>query len=216
MARIETDPNYNAPTFSRATAATDLFKKEDVQALAAAMSTHVHDNAGKGLSVAPAAGSIPGSALADNSITSAKIVDGTITYGDIAAGAGGVQQQLGQYLGIPTFSTATTGSWVATTVTCSVTVSGGLHRIEVFTSITHSAAAGFYLTGIGIDGPPTYNGSAVRSPGVNYEVPISYTLYMSLAAGAHSVTLYVLNTTAGTLAISNQANSGLSLTEQRR
>jgi hypothetical protein len=44
MARIETDPNYTTPTFSRATAATDLFKKEDVQLLAAAMSTHDHTN----------------------------------------------------------------------------------------------------------------------------------------------------------------------------
>lgn len=50
MARIETDPNYSSPTFSRATAATDLFKKEDVQNLAAAMSAHDH-NVNKGLAV---------------------------------------------------------------------------------------------------------------------------------------------------------------------
>jgi len=87
MARIETDPNYSTPTFSRATAGTDIFKKEDVQALAAAMSTHVHDGAGKGLPVAftgTPAGSIPGTALADGAVTSAKIADGTITVADIA------------------------------------------------------------------------------------------------------------------------------------
>lgn len=50
MARIETDPNYSSPTFSRATAATDLFKKEDVQNLASAMSTHDHGST-KGLAV---------------------------------------------------------------------------------------------------------------------------------------------------------------------
>jgi hypothetical protein len=87
MARIETDPNYTTPTFSRATAGTDIFKKEDVQALAAAMSAHVHDGLGKGLGVIPPAGSIPGSALADGSITSAKIADGTIAMADLAAGA---------------------------------------------------------------------------------------------------------------------------------
>jgi len=47
MARIETDPNYTTPTFSRATAGPDIFKKEDVQQLAAAVSTHDHTS-GKG------------------------------------------------------------------------------------------------------------------------------------------------------------------------
>jgi hypothetical protein len=50
MARVETDPNYTTPTFSRATAATDIFKKEDVQGVAAALSTHEH-GVGKGLPV---------------------------------------------------------------------------------------------------------------------------------------------------------------------
>jgi hypothetical protein len=94
MARIEIDPNFSSPTFSRATASTDLFKKEDVQALAAAVSTHVHDGAGKGLSVAPGAATIPGSALTNGSVTlgklaadsvdSSKIVDGTIATADLA------------------------------------------------------------------------------------------------------------------------------------
>lgn len=79
MARIESDPNYTSPTFSRATAATDPFKKEDVQALAAAMSTHDHTT-GKGLV-------LPAGAIPDGSITSAKIADGTITGGDLAPGA---------------------------------------------------------------------------------------------------------------------------------
>jgi hypothetical protein len=79
MARIETDPNYSSPTFSRATAATDIFKKEDVQNLASAVSTHDHTS-GKGLALA--AGSIP-----DGTITSAKIADGTIVAGDLADNA---------------------------------------------------------------------------------------------------------------------------------
>lgn len=79
MARIETDPNYTTPTFSRATAATDLFKKEDVQQVAAALSTYDHTN-GKGVAI-PFASSIP-----SGSITSAMIADGTIVAGDIADG----------------------------------------------------------------------------------------------------------------------------------
>lgn len=85
MARIETDPNYSSPTFSRATAATDVFKKEDVQNLASAVSTHDHTS-GKGLPVPLAAGSVNGSVLTDNTVTSAKIQDGTIVAGDIADG----------------------------------------------------------------------------------------------------------------------------------
>lgn len=82
MARIETDPNYSSPTFSRATAATDIFKKEDVQALAAAVSTHTHAS-GLGLAVT---GPINGSQIVDGTITSAKILDGTITSADILDG----------------------------------------------------------------------------------------------------------------------------------
>jgi hypothetical protein len=96
MARIETDPNYTAPTFSRATAPTDPFKKEDVQNVAAALSTHDHTT-GKGLPMA--AGSIPNgtitsamladgtidtAALKDGAVTSAKIADGTIATADVA------------------------------------------------------------------------------------------------------------------------------------
>lgn len=99
MARIESDPFYTAPTFSRATAATDPFKKEDVQNLAAAVSTHDHST-GKGLPMA--AGSIPNGTitsamiadgtidtadLKDGAVTSAKILDGTIATVDLAAGA---------------------------------------------------------------------------------------------------------------------------------
>jgi hypothetical protein len=79
MARIETDPNYTNPTFSRADEATDLFKKTDVQSLAAAVSTHVHDGV-RGMPLV--AGSIPA-----GSITSAMIADGAIQAVDIAAGA---------------------------------------------------------------------------------------------------------------------------------
>lgn len=78
MARIETDPNYSTPTFSRATAATDLFKKEDVQNLAAAMSAHVHDGSGKGLQIA---------ALPAGIVTSLSISDGTIIWADIQPGS---------------------------------------------------------------------------------------------------------------------------------
>ena len=104
MARIETDPNYTAPTFSRATAATDLFKKEDVQALAAAMSTHDHDAAGKGLAVT---GPINGSQIADGSITSAKILDGTVTTTDLHTNAATMAAVANGVSSSPTTTSAT-------------------------------------------------------------------------------------------------------------
>jgi hypothetical protein len=99
MARIPVDPNYNSPTFPRATAATDLFLKEDVQALAAAMSTHDHST-GKGVVLGAASipnGTITSAMIADltidtadlkdGAVTSAKILDGTIATGDLANSA---------------------------------------------------------------------------------------------------------------------------------
>lgn len=83
MARVEIDPNYSSPTFPRATAAADIFKKEDVQALAAAMSTHTHDGAGKGLALT----TLPAAAIASGTITSAMIADGTIDTADLKDGA---------------------------------------------------------------------------------------------------------------------------------
>jgi hypothetical protein len=77
MARIPVDPNYSFPTFPRATAATDIFVKEDVQALAAAVSTHVHDGAGKGLLVGgPAAGSITNAMLGADVARDNQLVNG--------------------------------------------------------------------------------------------------------------------------------------------
>jgi len=79
MARIETDPNYTAPTFPRATAGPDIFKKEDVQQLAAALSAHTNDGAGHGLP-------INGASIAPGSITSAQIQDGSLAGTDLQDG----------------------------------------------------------------------------------------------------------------------------------
>jgi hypothetical protein len=64
--------------FPYATAANDVFKKEDVQVLAQAVDQHTH---AAGLGHQLAAGAIP-----NGSITSAMIADGTIVAGDIADG----------------------------------------------------------------------------------------------------------------------------------
>src|SRR6266576_1939824 len=114
MARIEIDPNYSSPTFSRATAATDIFKKEDVQSVAAALSTHDHSS-GKG--VVLTAGAIP-----SGLITSAMIADGTIQPADLAANAATISRFTAGSTSNPT---TTSSSFVDLTDTSNVWTTGG-------------------------------------------------------------------------------------------
>src|SRR5215831_15342093 len=107
MARTNATNFAGALQFPMANAATDLFKKEDVQTLALAVDGHDHSS-GKGLALPAglitnsmiADGTIQTVKIADNQITSAKITDGTIVSGDIAVGA--VANMIGSYNGPPT------------------------------------------------------------------------------------------------------------------
>ena len=79
MARTNSVNFTGAHQYPLANAATDLFKKEDVQQLAAAHDGHDHTS-GNGLP-------IPAGAIPNGLITSAMIADGTIQGTDIANGA---------------------------------------------------------------------------------------------------------------------------------
>jgi hypothetical protein len=87
MARTNAVNFSGALQFPMANAATDLFKKEDVQTLALAVDGHDHSS-GKGL-VLPASAIplITSAMIQDGTITSADIADGTIQTVDLAAGA---------------------------------------------------------------------------------------------------------------------------------
>ena len=206
MARIETDPNYTTPTFSRATAGTDLFKKEDVQQLAAALSTHDHST-GKGLI-------LPASAIPDGAITSAKIADGTIATADI--GLNQVQNRVGNYLAVPTFSTTTVSTWVATPISATFNTTGRLIRVMGQTTLLHSLASGAGVLGIALDGVVQATVGLFNAPGSNYAVPISWAVYLQPGAGVHNVSVYVQSGAAGTLAISGSAQSELDIIEELR
>ena len=84
--------------FPYATAAADLFKKEDVQTLALAVDGHDH-SPGKGVGVFLTPGIISTAQLADNAVTSAKIVNGTIVAADLDPA-------------IPNSAFAAQGAWV--------------------------------------------------------------------------------------------------------
>lgn len=208
MARIETDPNYTSPTFSRATAATDLFKKEDVQNLAAAVSTHDHSS-GKGLPLT--AGAIP-----NGSITSAMIADGTIATADIAAGA--VSQLMGQYASTPSFSTTATGVWVVTPVAVTATFTGAPVRVEIGITLQHSAASVVVQTVAGWDGGALSSAvslSHMPSVATGFQF-ISWAYYFTPPAGAHTLSVMVWNNNAGTLSLAGGQTGWMFVTEQRR
>ena len=92
--------------FPYATAATDLFKKEDVQVLAQAVDQHDHST-GKGVVVSIPSGAITSAMIADGTITSADIADGTIATADLAAHA---ISQTGVAQGVTANPTTTSGT----------------------------------------------------------------------------------------------------------
>jgi hypothetical protein len=193
--------------FPMANAATDLFKKEDVQTLALAVDGHDHSS-GKGLI-------LPASAIPDGSITSAKIADGTIATADIAANA--VQQFLGNYTANPTFSTTTTSSWLATPVTFSFTSGGGVIRVECLTNIGHSASGGRAYLGLAFDGGGTTPTAFFTASSAGAYLGFCLVQYsLSMGAGAHTCTLNVYNIDAGTLSLKSDTASLLYVTEQKR
>lgn len=139
---------------------------------------------------------------------------GSITTAAIATGA--VQQQLGQYVAGPSFSTTVVGSWIATPVSVQFTTAGGLLRLEASMALYHSVGgAGFYV-GYVLDGAIQSGLAYYISPGVNYTVNFGMTWYAQPTAGLHTIAMAVYNATAGTLVINAAVASTLYVTEQKR
>lgn len=180
MARIETDPNYSSPTFSRSTAGTDLFKKEDVQKLAEAMSTHNHAT-GKGVAIA--AGAIP-----NGLITSAMIADGTIgtddlqnsliTYSKLQSGVIASATNVNGSTIDPTYSGGTATTIPEMTYDMSVPASAGTHILQVsFCGTFICTATGFALFLLAIGGvqtPICYRAISAAEVGLQFPVAMSF------------------------------------------
>jgi len=129
--------------------------------------------------------------------------------------AAAVQQLLGQYSAVPSFSTTLTGL-VDTPVTVSVTTTGGLVRIEYSMTLQHSLAGGQVLVALAHDTIPESVGYAYVSI-AGQLVTVAGTRYLSgLAAGAHAFTMKVQNVTAsGTLSAAAGILAWLYVTEQK-
>jgi hypothetical protein len=214
MARTTATNFSGALDFSYATAAADLFKKEDVQTLAVAVDAHDH-SAGKGLAIAPAAGSIPGSAIADGSITSAKIADGTIATVDLAANA--ISQVVS---GNSQTAESTTSATLVTLVAPAVTItSTGGELIAFFSgSFQNSGAAGGAnnFVGIALDANTIPALQLFVTPGANYAVPVTAMLDLGApAAGSHTIKA-AFATSAGTLTSTVAASRTLVVIELKK
>jgi|SRR5215475_7571433 len=157
MARTTATNFSGGLQFPYATAATDLFKKEDVQTLALAVDQHDHTG-GKGLVLSASSlpdGSITGAKIATNTVTSANITDGTIQAVDLASGAaaanvGALGGELGGTLpnpilkhvtssvsGLGATAVSVAASWTVWGQATSVVLTGGVYLI---------IAAGTYQT----------------------------------------------------------------------
>jgi hypothetical protein len=205
--------NFTGPLqFPYATAGTDIFRKEDVQTLALAVDGHDHST-GKGLILPLSA--IP---VLDASkippITSAMITDGTIQTADLAANS--ATALLGEYNALPSFSTTTVGSWLATPIAVNSVITTGARLIMVaIVNLHHSAAGANFFTGLAIDGGPAGIGSHTVST-ANGALCVTWTYIAGLSAGTHSFVFYVLNNTAGTLSMDASIGAHLTVTEERR
>jgi hypothetical protein len=236
MARTNAVNFSGALQFPMADAATDLFRKEDVQTLAKAVDGHDHSS-GKGLVLAPgiitsamiADGTIQGSDIATGAIGTTQIADQGILGGDIASGtitsvqlAGGAAHVLlGSYQSIPSFSSSSTGTWIATpiAVTAAVSTVSGAY-IMCFGSILLGGTGGvgtYARLAILIDGNPILGSQSI------YQIPApgieGYAFMMAThqpSPGNHTWAIGVLNTSAGTLSCDGATAQSMVVVENRR
>ncbi|SRR6266576_346502 len=185
MARIEIDPNYSSPTFSRATAATDIFKKEDVQSVAAALSTHVHDGTGKGLAIA--ASGIPA-----GSITSAMIANATIDTVDLAANSI-TQAWFARGLNASPTTTSTTfvdldGNGSGNQLRVDMTTKGGDLLVFLAGQFSNTLATAVVVLGVSLDSAAEAVIEGTNFGGVAYSATAMLMwLFPAVSAGAHNI-----------------------------
>jgi hypothetical protein len=195
-----------------------------VDALFNNVSGHTHSGAHQGGAI----GTIPASAIPPNSITSAMIVDGAITSADIAdgtiqavdlaVGATAFQFNPG-YSAAPSFSTTTTGTWLATpvSVVCSPMSTGAVGYLFLgYVTFRHSVANGNFYVGLSWDGTSNIQTVMTRSDPISNGL-VGVTIAQSVnAPGGSPHTLFVVaqSLTAGTLDMPGSAY--LNVIELRR
>jgi hypothetical protein len=139
---------------------------------------------------------------------------GSITTPMLAANA--VQQQIGSYVGLPSFSMTPTGGWVLVPgVTFSFTTTGNLLRIEYSLPIVAAGAAQAIGMAIGVNGAANIGVQSISNGGSNYSLTFSGTYYLAIGAGTHTLSLWLIWGT-GTIVPASSIYATLYATEQKR
>jgi hypothetical protein len=202
--------------FPMADAATDLFKKEDVQTLALAVDGHDH-SAGKGL-VLPASAIPPitSAMIADGTITSTDIADGTIQMTDLANGAVSGFNNAGGFNGGSTTSTSPVAVPGLTTTPYTVAANGRLVVVYGIFTVQFGAVTQNCNVFVARDGSSLGCMGIGSSAAVNQILPICFT-YLDFAATAGSHTWGVMwSTSAGTISLVSTAFSSINIVEVKR
>lgn len=216
MARTVATNFTGALQYPYATAAGDIFKKEDVQTLAQAVDQHDHSS-GKGLVLSATSipsGFITSAMIADGTIVSADIADGTIAAVDMAAGAALANLAAGSIsrstlVAITAASTTTSVSFVASGVDVVAwsPVAGNAYVHATWTGqvscTTKGAIIQMYLA---FGGAASFQPTVLHAPDVSYGVPVQLDAYIpTAAAGVQNFQVFWL-TNAGTLSmVSNRS-----------
>jgi len=135
--------------------------------------------------------------------------------GKVTLPAGTAQQAMGQYVGAPTFSISTVNTWTETPIKATITSTGALLRIEYSTCWKHSAANATCQLGLGFDGTVSIGLLETTQALATASIPYSGVYYTTLPAGSHTVAVWMINNSTGTLSIDNGINSTIYVTEQR-
>jgi len=135
--------------------------------------------------------------------------------GKVTLPAGTAQQAMGQYVGAPTFSISTVNTWTETPIKATITSTGALLRIEYSTCWKHSAANATCQIGLGFDGTVSIGLLETTQALATASIPYSGVYYTTLPAGSHTVAVWMINNSTGTLSIDNGINSTIYVTEQR-
>lgn len=140
-------------------------------------------------------------------ITTADIVDGTITTADLAASA--ATQAIQTILG----AGATTSSGAAgpiTGATVSLTTTGALVLLLASGNVYHSGAGQQIVLEFGVDAVGQGANWAIVAPGANYFVPLTMAQLVQPSAGAHTFTVRWL-TSAATATVNGLVVSAIEL-----
>jgi len=199
MTRTNSVNFTGANQYPIANAATDLFKKEDVQVLAKAHDLHDH-SAGLGLPVDM-------TVVAAGSITTAKLAANAIT-------------QVGYAVGTTANPTTTSGTFVdMPEMSVTLTTVGG--RLVAFLAVSGYVSAGpignAFATALSLDAAAEVGSQYGVPSALNYQMPIStFHDFGSPAAGSHTIKGRWAVTGSGTTMALNGTQRRLLVVELKR